>query len=139
MISKIFCMDSGIQLKRFDIREKGIEKVVAEAWGLAFVEMETFNKILLGSVKELNLHLIAFRIISLDSSISRNVALPFFICFSLSARISPCQGGDIIASGFLQRSFHSVSIAVIFSEVVILSKGKAISMIDLPFRNATSI
>jgi hypothetical protein len=94
MVAEMKRVNTGIKPKRFQIRIKGIEKIVSKASCDALVKCKATYEIFLGFVEDLDSHLVDFLILSLASARVEKVALPSDTRFALSHRTSSCQGGD---------------------------------------------
>ena len=51
-------VNTGIEIERFYIRIKRVEKIISEPFRLMLIKFETFDQIFLSRIKELNSHFI---------------------------------------------------------------------------------
>jgi hypothetical protein len=116
-------MDAGIEMKGVYVREKGIQKVVAEAGVLRLVETEAFDEVLLGFLEDLDLHLARSLIERFASGHSWNEDLPARMRLIRARNTSACHEGEGTAPGVRWRSSQISSRARSLSEIFILPSG----------------
>jgi hypothetical protein len=65
-------VDTTVDLKGIDVGKKRIQEILAKTCDLIFVELSSFEQILLRFIEDLNPHHIFFRILDLASFQSEN-------------------------------------------------------------------
>ena len=120
--------------QRIYVGPQGVNEVYSDALRLILIEVKSVSKIIQGGFKNFYFHASRSRNTRFASFSSKNVDSPLRICCSRKRNTSACQAGDGISPFEWQRLSQTSSITLSFSNVVILSSGRAICMLYLQKR-----
>lgn len=94
----------------------------------SFIEPKAVHQVFFGGVEDLDLHLVSFRIRRFASVHGSDFVEPSWSRVFLAISTSACHEGEGMLSGVRSRTSQISSRARSFSEMLILSRGKALGI-----------
>lgn len=130
VVTPVHGVDAGVQVQGVDVCEQGIQEAQAQSLGLAIVEPEAVDGVVLRLIENLDLHSTDLRMRAFASSQSVVRDRPSLMRLSLARSTSACQAGDGRSSPERHRSAQISSSTRSLSEIVIWSNSSVISIVS---------